>query len=136
MPRAIWNGVVIAESGKTEVVEGNHYFPAEALSREHFRESATTRVCPWTGMAKYYTVTVGDRENVNAAWYYPNPKPAATTAFVVVRSVTKKGYQPSTSAAARRKLRCLATLRNAFTPSGPPCLTVKSCFIPRQHCRE
>ena len=77
MPKAIWNDVVIAESGQTEVVEGNHYFPPESLSREHFRESQTTSVCPWKGRALYYTVMVGGRENVDAAWYYPNPKPAA-----------------------------------------------------------
>lgn len=77
MTKAIWNDVVIAESDRTEVVEGNHYFPPEALSQEHFKESATTSMCPWKGMAKYYTVTVGDRENVDAAWYYPNPRAAA-----------------------------------------------------------
>jgi uncharacterized protein (DUF427 family) len=77
VPKAIWNDVVIAESGQTEVVEGNHYFPPESLSREHFRESQTTSVCPWKGTALYYTVMVGGRENVDAAWYYPNPKPAA-----------------------------------------------------------
>ena len=77
MPKAIWNDVVIAESGQTEVVEGNHYFPPESLLREHFRESKTTSVCPWKGAALYYTVMAGGRENVDAAWYYPNPKPAA-----------------------------------------------------------
>jgi uncharacterized protein (DUF427 family) len=77
MPKAIWNDVVIAQSDQTVVVEGNRYFPAEALSQEHFRESATTSVCPWKGMAKYHTVKVGERENADAAWYYPNPRPAA-----------------------------------------------------------
>jgi uncharacterized protein (DUF427 family) len=77
VPKAIWNDVVIAESGQTEVVEGNHYFPPESLSREHFRESKTTSICPWKGTALYYTVMAGGRENVDAAWYYPNPKPAA-----------------------------------------------------------
>jgi len=77
MIRAVWNGKVLAESNDTVVVEGNHYFPPESLSREHFHESPTTSTCPWKGMAKYYTVTVGDRENVDAAWYYPNPRPAA-----------------------------------------------------------
>ena len=71
MPKAIWNDVVIAESGQTDVVEGNHYFPPESLSREHFRESPTTSACPWKGMAKYYTVTVGDRENADAAGTIP-----------------------------------------------------------------
>jgi uncharacterized protein (DUF427 family) len=76
VPKAIWNDVVIAESGQTEVVEGIHYFPPESLSREHFRESQTTSVCPWKGRALYYTVMVGGSENVDAAWYYPDPKPA------------------------------------------------------------
>ena len=71
MPKAIWNDVVIAESGQTEVVEGNHYFPPESLSREHFRESKTTSECPWKGTALYYTVMAGGRENADAAWYYP-----------------------------------------------------------------
>ena len=75
--RATWNGAVLAESDHTQVVEGNHYFPPESLSREHFRESQTSSVCPWKGRAQYYTVMVGGRENVDAAWYYPNPKPAA-----------------------------------------------------------
>jgi len=77
VPKAIWNDTVIAEASQTEVVEGNHYFPPESLSREHFRESQTTTVCPWKGTALYYTVMVGGRENVDAAWYYPNPKQAA-----------------------------------------------------------
>ncbi len=78
MTKAIWNDTVIAESGKTEVLEGNHYFPPEALSKEHFRESKTTSVCSWKGTANYYTIVVGDKENVDAAWYYAQPKPAAT----------------------------------------------------------
>lgn len=77
VPKAIWNDTVIAEASQTEIVEGNHYFPPEALSRQHLRESQTTSICPWKGMARYYTVVVGDRENADAAWYYPNPKAAA-----------------------------------------------------------
>lgn len=77
MPRALWNGSVIAESDVTEMVEGNHYFPAEALKREFFQESATTSVCGWKGTAKYYTLSVGGKSNVDAAWYYPDPKSQA-----------------------------------------------------------
>jgi uncharacterized protein (DUF427 family) len=62
---------------EAEVVEGNHYFPPESLSKEYFRRSDTISVCPWKGMANYYTIVVGVRENVDAAWYYSNPKAAA-----------------------------------------------------------
>lgn len=77
MMRAIWNGTVLAESDDTVVVEGNHYFPAEALRREHFHDSDLHSVCPWKGTASYYDVVVGDAVNPGAAWYYPTPKPAA-----------------------------------------------------------
>ena len=75
--KATWKGNVLAESDDTVVVEGNHYFPAAALRREHFRESATHTVCPWKGTASYYDVVVGADVNRDAAWYYPTPKPAA-----------------------------------------------------------
>ena len=75
--KATWKGAVLAESEETVVVEGNHYFPAESVSREHFRESATHTTCPWKGLASYYDVVVGDEVNKDAAWYYPEPKEAA-----------------------------------------------------------
>ena len=75
--RAMWKGAVLAESDDTVVVEGNHYFPAESVNREHFRESATHTVCPWKGEASYYDVVVGGEVNKDAAWYYPRPKEAA-----------------------------------------------------------
>jgi uncharacterized protein (DUF427 family) len=75
--RATWRGQLLAESDDTVVVEGNHYFPATALRREHFRESRTESVCPWKGTASYYDVVVGGEVNRDAAWYYPSPKPAA-----------------------------------------------------------
>jgi uncharacterized protein (DUF427 family) len=75
--RAIWKGQLLAESEDTVVVEGNHYFPAASLVREHFRESATRTVCPWKGSASYYDVVVGEAMNRDAAWFYPAPKPAA-----------------------------------------------------------
>jgi uncharacterized protein (DUF427 family) len=77
MPKAVWNGTVLAESAQTEVVEGNHYFPPDAINREHFRPSETHTVCPWKGTASYYDVVVGNQVNKDAAWYYPQPKDAA-----------------------------------------------------------
>lgn len=77
MPRAIWNGAVIAESDKTVVVEGNHYFAPEDVKMEYFKPSSTHSVCPWKGTASYYTLVVDGQENPDAAWYYPDPKPAA-----------------------------------------------------------
>lgn len=78
MARATWNETVIADSDATEVVEGNHYFPPDAVNREHLRETTHTTVCPWKGTASYYDVVVGDTVNPNAAWYYPEPSDAAT----------------------------------------------------------
>jgi uncharacterized protein (DUF427 family) len=75
--KATWKGAVLAESDETVVVEGNHYFPADAVKREHFRESETHTVCPWKGTASYYDVVVGGEVNRDAAWYYPEPKDAA-----------------------------------------------------------
>lgn len=77
MAKAIWNGEVLAESEKFEVVEGNVYFPPEALKREHFQESATHTECGWKGTASYYDVVTGGKINKDAAWYYPEPKSAA-----------------------------------------------------------
>ncbi len=75
--KAIWNGAVLAESNSTEVVEGNHYFPADSIKSEYFEASPTTSVCPWKGTASYYTVAVDGKQNKDAAWYYPTPKDAA-----------------------------------------------------------
>jgi uncharacterized protein (DUF427 family) len=77
MPRATWNGVVIAESPKTVIVEGNHYFPADAIHKEYFQPSETQTVCGWKGTASYYTLNVNGETNPDAAWYYPTPKDAA-----------------------------------------------------------
>lgn len=73
MAKAVWNGKVLAESDETIVVEGNHYFPEESLNREFFRQSSHHSVCPWKGVASYYTVEVDGESNENAAWYYPKP---------------------------------------------------------------
>jgi uncharacterized protein (DUF427 family) len=77
MPRAIWNGKVIAETDKFELVEGNVYFPPGTIKDEFFQPSETHTTCGWKGVASYYTVVVDGQENRDAAWYYPDPKPAA-----------------------------------------------------------
>lgn len=77
MVKAIWNGKVVAEADHTEILEGNHYFPAESVRREFFQQSDTHSICPWKGNAHYYTLRVDGKGNPDAAWYYPEPKPAA-----------------------------------------------------------
>ena len=77
MAKAVWNGIVIAESDTFETVEGNIYFPEASLKREFFRPSSTTSTCPWKGQARYYSLASDGQENPDAAWYYPDPKPAA-----------------------------------------------------------
>jgi uncharacterized protein (DUF427 family) len=75
--KAVWNGAVLAESDKTIVVEGNHYFPPDSLKREFFTEGGMNTVCFWKGKASYYDVEVDGKVNKDAAWYYPSPSPAA-----------------------------------------------------------
>jgi uncharacterized protein (DUF427 family) len=77
MARATWNGVVLAETGSPVLLEGNVYFPPEDVRREHLVRTRAWSVCPWKGVARYYTVRAGDRVNKNAAWYYPHPSPLA-----------------------------------------------------------
>jgi uncharacterized protein (DUF427 family) len=77
MPKAIWNGAVLAESDRTIIVEGNQYFPPQAVRREYMRESTTHTTCGWKGQASYYDVVVDGRTNRDAARYYPEPLPAA-----------------------------------------------------------
>ena len=77
MPKAIWNGAVLAESNETVIVEGNHYFPPDTIHSEYFIDSTHHTTCPWKGHASYYTVVVDGQENRNAAWYYPDPSKAA-----------------------------------------------------------
>ena len=77
MPRAIWNGQVLAESDDTVVVDGNHYFPADSIDRKFFADSDKTTVCGWKGTASYYDVVVDGETNPAAAWYYPAAKPKA-----------------------------------------------------------
>ena len=77
MASALWNGVVLAESEDTVIVEGNHYFPPGSINMEYFRQSDSHTSCPWKGTASYYDVVVDGRTNAGAAWFYPEPKPAA-----------------------------------------------------------
>ncbi len=77
MPRAIWNGTVIAETERFEEVEGNVYFPPDSLVSAHFEASEHTSFCPWKGTASYYDVVVDGERNDKAAWFYPDPKEKA-----------------------------------------------------------
>lgn len=78
MPKAVWNGTVIAESDETVVVEGNHYFPPASVKREFLVDSSKNTACPWKGTASYFTLEVDGKTNADAAWYYPQPKDAAS----------------------------------------------------------
>jgi len=75
--KAIWNGQVLAESNETIVIENNHYFPPNTINQEFFKSTDTHTVCPWKGLASYYTIVIDGNENTDAAWYYPEPKEAA-----------------------------------------------------------
>ncbi len=77
MPKATWNGAVLAESDRCVVVEGNQYFPPDAIKPEYFQPSDTHTTCPWKGVASYYNIVVDGQVNQDAAWYYPTPKDAA-----------------------------------------------------------
>ena len=77
MVKAVWNDIVIAESGDTVVVENNHYFPPASVKMQHLKKTATTSVCGWKGTANYYSLNAGGAENRDAAWYYAAPKDAA-----------------------------------------------------------
>jgi uncharacterized protein (DUF427 family) len=76
--KATWNDQLIAESNDTVVVERNHYFPKESIKGDFFKPSATHTTCPWKGEASYYTLEVNGEKNTDAAWFYPNPKEAAS----------------------------------------------------------
>lgn len=77
MAEARWNGVRIAHSDDTVIVEGNHYFPVQSVDAAFLRPSSTTTICPWKGTAHYYSLDVAGADNLDAAWYYPDPKPEA-----------------------------------------------------------
>jgi len=77
MAEAVWNGQVLAEADEYEVVEGSIYFPPESVKWEYFKEGDKQYTCPWKGKARYHDLVVGGEVNKNAAWSYPEPKPAA-----------------------------------------------------------
>ena len=77
MAKAIWNGAVLAESDRVEVVEGNYYFPPDSINATYFQDSGTHTTCSWKGEASYYTLAVEGQQNKDAAWYYPSPKEKA-----------------------------------------------------------
>ena len=76
--KAFWNNQLLASSDKTIVVEGNHYFPPSSLNMEYFKKSPKQTVCHWKGVASYFDIHVGGQTNEGAAWYYPEPKQAAS----------------------------------------------------------
>lgn len=79
MPKASWNGAVIAEApeDKVQIVEGNVYFPPESVRQEYLQKSDKATTCPWKGTASYYNIAVGNEVNKDAAWFYASPKEAA-----------------------------------------------------------
>lgn len=89
------DGVVVAESDETVIVEGNHYFPPESIQCEHYSQTDHHTMCGWKGQASYYSLTVGERTLENAAWFYPEPYEKAAhiknwVAFYSVVTVTEK----------------------------------------------
>lgn len=76
--KAVWQGVTIAESDDTVVVEGNHYFPLASIQQEYFQDSDHQTSCSWKGTSNYYSIHVNGNTNDNAAWYYKDPKPDAS----------------------------------------------------------
>tara|TARA_R110002072_G_scaffold172324_1_gene326333 strand:- start:14143 stop:14424 length:282 start_codon:yes stop_codon:yes gene_type:complete len=77
--KAIWNDTLLAESNKTLVIEGNHYFPHEAINQNYFKPSNTKTHCPWKGEASYYDIEANGKTNEDAAWFYPETKHAANS---------------------------------------------------------
>jgi len=75
--KAIWKNTALAESDKTIVIEGNHYFPPDSINKQYFQESTYHTTCPWKGEASYYDVITDGEVNKDSAWYYPEPKEAA-----------------------------------------------------------
>lgn len=78
MVKAIFNGSVIADSDQVETVEGNVYFPPDAINRSVFNETDHTTFCSWKGTASYYSVTVDGEIAENVSWSYRDPKPQAS----------------------------------------------------------
>jgi len=77
MAKAMWEGTILAESAHTVEVEGNQYFPPDSIRAEFFKPNNSHTTCPWKGLASYYDIEVNGKRNASAAWFYPEPKPAA-----------------------------------------------------------
>ena len=75
--KVVWNDLVLAESDKTVMVEGNHYFPPESVKREYFQDSSNHTTCWWKGLASYYDIKVNGGVRRDGAWYYPDPSDQA-----------------------------------------------------------
>lgn len=75
--KAIWNNKIIAQSDKTVVIEGNHYFPKESLNMDYVQKSDLTSVCHWKGTANYYNLEIDGEVNAGAVWYYDDPSEMA-----------------------------------------------------------
>ena len=79
MKQAIWNNIVIAESDQTIEIEGNHYFPADTIKEQYFKNNDTHTTCAWKGVASYYDIEVNGQTNKDAAWFYPEVSQMAKT---------------------------------------------------------
>ena len=75
--RVVRDDIILAESNATIVIEGNHYFPPDAINKKYFQKSDKHTTCPWKGRASYYNIIIADEVETDAAWYYPEPKEAA-----------------------------------------------------------
>jgi uncharacterized protein (DUF427 family) len=95
MPKAMIDGVVLAESDTTELVEGNIYFPRDSVKMTIFSHSSTPYTCPWKGVAEYFNATVNGKEITDVAWSYPDPKEAAKNIAGHLAFDKRKGVQIS-----------------------------------------
>ena len=93
MPRAIYQGTVLAESDRCEQVDGNYYFPPDSIARDYFQDSTTHTTCGWKGVASYYSITVNGDTVRDGAWYYPTPKDAAKSIAGYVAFYKAKGIE-------------------------------------------
>lgn len=91
--KAIYNGIVIAESDRTEMVEGNHYFPRDSVDMQVLAESSTPYTCPWKGRAEYFHLEIDGERVDDIAWSYPDPKPAAQAIGGHVAFDARKGVK-------------------------------------------
>lgn len=77
--KAVWNGKVIAEAPKEDLIyiEGNWYFPPNSVKKEFLRTSPTPYICPWKGVCQYFDVGEGEDWRKDDAWSYSEPKSSA-----------------------------------------------------------